>query len=182
MSREKKEQLKKLVNEAENAAAADSAGHAVRDADKGADSGCDGRYDCLRLENQLCFPLYVCSKEIVRRYKPYLSQLDLTYTQYITMMVLWEKKQTNVKELGECLYLDSGTLTPLLKKLEAKGYLIRERDPKDERNLIIRITDDGEALRDRALSVPGQMAKCCDLSREEAETLYRLLNKMIRGL
>ena len=88
----------------------------------------------LKLENQLCFPLYACSKEIVRRYKPFLDPLDLTYTQYITMMVLWEKKAVTVKELGEKLYLDSGTLTPVLKKLESKGYLTRERSGKDEQN------------------------------------------------
>ena len=78
----------------------------------------DNKYDSLKLENQLCFPLYACSKEVIRRYKPYLDRLDLTYTQYITMMVMWEKKEVTVKELGECLYLDSGTLTPMLKKLE----------------------------------------------------------------
>lgn len=106
-------------------------------------------YNCLKLSNQLCFPLYACAKEIVRRYKPYLDELDLTYTQYIAMMVLWEKKEMNVKELGECIYLDSGTLTPLLKKLEAKGYVERHRSKEDERNLIIRITETGEALRTR---------------------------------
>ena len=88
----------------------------------------ESTFDCLKLENQLCFPLYVCSKEIIKRYKPFLDKLDLTYTQYITMMVLWEKKEMNVSELGQCLYLDSGTLTPLLKKLESKGYIIYMRD------------------------------------------------------
>lgn len=85
-------------------------------------------YDALKLCNQLCFPLYACAKEIVRRYKPYLDEIDLTYTQYIAMMVLWEHKQINVKDMGAFLYLDSGTLTPVLKKLEQKGYLTRERD------------------------------------------------------
>ena len=85
------------------------------------------KYASLKLENQLCFPLYAVSKEIIRRYKPSLDKLDLTYTQYITMMVMWEKKQVNVKELGEKLLLDSGTLTPVLKKLEHKGYITRER-------------------------------------------------------
>ncbi len=97
------------------------------------------KYDSLKLENQLCFPLYACSKEITRRYKPFLSKLDLTYTQYITMMVLWETRELSVKELGDKLFLDSGTLTPLLKKLESKGYLTRNRSVKDERNLIIKI-------------------------------------------
>ncbi|MBQ6566391.1 MAG: MarR family transcriptional regulator, partial [Treponema sp.] len=112
-----------------------------------------GEYDGLLLSNQLCFPLYACSKEIVRRYKPMLDELDLTYTQYITMMVMWEKETVNVKELGERLFLDSGTLTPLLKKLETKGYISRERSEEDERNLIVRITRKGMALRDWAKSV-----------------------------
>ncbi len=132
-------------------------------------------YDCLKLENQLCFPLYACSKEIVRRYKPYLDELDLTYTQYITMMVLWEKKQTNVKELGECLYLDSGTLTPVLKKMEQKGYLTRHRSEEDERNLVVTITDAGEKLREEAVTIPPRMGKCVNLSPKDAKELYRLL-------
>ena len=132
-------------------------------------------YDCLKLENQLCFPLYACSKEIVRRYKPYLDELDLTYTQYITMMVLWEKKQTNVKELGECLYLDSGTLTPVLKKMEQKGYLTRHRSEEDERNLVVTITDAGEKLREDAVTIPPRMGKCVNLSPKDAKELYRLL-------
>ena len=122
------------------------------------------KYDCLRLDSQLCFPLYACSKEIIRRYKPYLDKLDLTYTQYITMMVLWEHSDINVKELGKCLYLDSGTLTPVLKKLESKGYLLRSRSRTDERNLTVSITEEGKRLQDRALEVPARMACCVDLS------------------
>ena len=137
------------------------------------------KYQALKLENQLCFPLYACSKEVVRRYKPYLDELDLTYTQYITMMVLWEKEQINVKELGECLFLDSGTLTPLLKKLENKGYITRERSKQDERNLIISITPEGLALRDEALAVPSNMVKCVNLTKEEAQQLYQLLYKLL---
>ena len=136
-------------------------------------------FDCLKLENQLCFPLYACSKEVVKRYKPFLDKLDLTYTQYITMMVMWEKKSINVKELGECLYLDSGTLTPLLKKLENKGYITRERSKTDERNLIVSITKEGDALRDDAVEVPAQMGKCVNLSSDEAKTLYMLLYKLL---
>ena len=136
-------------------------------------------YDCLKLENQLCFPLYACSKEIVRRYKPYLDELDLTYTQYITMMVLWEKKQTNVKELGECLYLDSGTLTPVLKKMEQKGYLTRHRSEEDERNLVVTITDAGEKLREEAVTIPPRMGKCVNLTPDEGKQLYRLLYKIL---
>lgn len=137
------------------------------------------KYACLKLENQLCFPLYAASKEIVRRYKPLLDKLDLTYTQYITMMVLWDRKQTNVKELGECLYLDSGTLTPLLKKLEHKGYIERKRSPRDERNLIVHITEKGEQLKEEAVNVPAEMGTCISLEPEEAETLYRLLYKVL---
>jgi DNA-binding MarR family transcriptional regulator len=141
-----------------------------------------GKYDCIRLENQLCFPLYAVSKEVVRRYKPILDKLDLTYTQYIVMMVLWEKKQTNVKELGECLYLDSGTLTPLLKKLEQKGYIERKRSEEDERNLIVHITEEGMQLQERALEVPGQIGRCIALEPEDAAKLYELLHKLLGGI
>lgn len=109
-------------------------------------------FDPLKLENQLCFPLYACAKEIVKAYKPYLDELDLTYTQYITMMVMWEHRELCVKEVGEHLYLDSSTLTPLLKRLEEKGYVTRRRSEKDERDLIVAVTPDGMALRERALS------------------------------
>ena len=101
-------------------------------------------YDSLKLENQICFPLYACSKEIVRRYKPFLDELDLTYTQYIAMLVMWEHKQINVKNMGRLLFLDSGTLTPVLKKLEQKGYILRTRSSKDERMVIANITEKGE--------------------------------------
>ena len=140
------------------------------------------QFDCLKLENQLCFPLYACAKEIVRRYKPFLDELELTYTQYITMMVLWEKKELTVKELGEYLYLDSGTLTPLLKKLESKGYLVRERSKTDERNLLITITEEGERLRERAVVIPEKLGQCVDLSPEEATQLYQLLYKLLGKL
>ena len=136
-------------------------------------------YSCLKLENQLCFPLYACAKEVVRSYKPFLDELDLTYTQYITMMVLWEKKQMNVKEIGKCLYLDSGTLTPLLKKLEAKGYIERHRSKEDERNLLIKITKDGEALKEKAMEVPSKMAKCLEINEKDAKELYSLLHKLL---
>ncbi|MBQ6416683.1 MAG: MarR family transcriptional regulator [Butyrivibrio sp.] len=137
------------------------------------------KYESLKLGNQLCFPLYACSKEIIRRYKPYLDKIDLTYTQYITMMVMWEKKTVNVKTLGECLYLDSGTLTPVLKKLESKGYITRERSSEDERNLVVSITSDGEKLRDEAISIPSSIGSCVKLSEDEAKILYNLLYKII---
>lgn len=136
-------------------------------------------YDALKLENQLCFPLYACSREIIRQYKPFLDEIDLTYTQYIVMMVLWERQSVTVKELGDSLYLDSGTLTPLLKKMEAKGLLSRARSMQDERNLIVTVTEAGEALKERAVRVPAQMAQCSSLEPQEAMTLYRLLYKML---
>ena len=137
------------------------------------------KYDCLKIENQLCFPLYACSKEIIRHYKPFLDEIDLTYTQYIAMMVLWEKKCLSVKKLGSCLYLDSGTLTPVLKSLEAKGYIRRYRSPEDERVLIAELTEAGGALRSQAVSVPSKMAGCITLQPEEAAVLYRILYKIL---
>ncbi len=137
------------------------------------------KYEALKLKNQICFPLYACSREIIKQYKPYLDRIDLTYTQYIAMLVLWERRQVNVKELGECLYLDSGTLTPLLKKMEAKGLVTRARSDKDERNLIVRVTDKGMALRDEALEIPGAMGESIDLDQEEATQLYNLLYKLL---
>ena len=139
-------------------------------------------YDALKLRGQLCFPLYACAKETIRLYKPFLDELGLTYTQYITMMVLWEKKCLTVKELGKELYLDSGTLTPLLKKLEAKGYLVRERSKEDERNLFIFLTEEGEKMKDAALHVPYEMMKCVELDHEERVTLYHLLYKLLSYL
>lgn len=137
------------------------------------------KYDALKIEKQICFPLYACSREIIKQYKPFLNELDLTYTQYITMMVLWEHKTQTVKELGERLFLDSGTLTPLLKKMEAKGLLCRKRSEEDERNLLVTITEVGEQLKERAVTVPAQMAKCSLLDAKEAEELYRILYKML---
>lgn len=142
----------------------------------------DSRYDGLKLENQICFPLYACSKEIIRRYKPYLDEIDLTYTQYITMMVLWEKKSQSVKELGKCLYLDSGTLTPVLKKLEGKGYLTRKRSELDERSLIVTITEKGEALKEQAVEIPVKMGGCVSMNPEEAQILYKLLYQVLGAL
>lgn len=139
------------------------------------------KYDKLKLENQLCFPLYAASKEIVRRYKPFLDKLDMTYTQYITMMVMWEHKKLTVKELGQYLYLDSGTLTPLLKTMEKKGWVERNRSKEDERVLHVSITDAGQALREKALCIPEQMASCVCLNQEDAAMLYQLLNKILDG-
>lgn len=139
-------------------------------------------YDALKLENQLCFPLYACSKEIIRLYKPFLDNIDLTYTQYITMMVMWEKKELNVKELGEYLYLDSGTLTPVLKKLESKGYISRTRSKEDERTLLVSLTTQGEELKKQAARIPEQIGQCIKLDPKEAKELYQLLYKALKGM
>ncbi len=141
----------------------------------------DQKYDVLKIKNQLCFPLYASAREVVKRYTPFLDELGLTYTQYIVMMALWERKSLTVKELGRILFLDSGTLTPLLKKLEAKGLLTRRRPREDERNLIVTLSEAGERLREKAVEIPERMARCLTLEPEEAETLYKLLYKILDG-
>ncbi|WP_314795185.1 MarR family transcriptional regulator [Eggerthia catenaformis] len=138
-------------------------------------------YDCLKLENQLCFPLYASSHYITKKYKPYLDELDLTYTQYITMMVLWERNTVNVKELGHCLFLDSGTLTPLLKRLESKGLVLRERSADDERIVNVSITQKGRDLELKAKDIPNKIGVCVKLNDQEAHQLYTLLYKIING-
>ena len=140
------------------------------------------KYECLKLSNQLCFPLYLCSKEIIRKYTPYLDEINLTYTQYIVMMYLWEHNECNVKEIGCNLLLDSSTLTPLLKKLEDKGYINRIRNKIDERNLIISLTNDGVDLKDKAINIPKEVGKCIDLDEEDAKILYRLLYKILNNI
>jgi len=135
----------------------------------------------LKLENQLCFPLYAVSKEITRRYAPVLEPLGLTYTQYIVMLVLWEQKNCHVSELGKKLFLDSGTLTPLLKKLEAKGYVKRSREESDERCLSVSLTPTGEKLEAKATSIPKAMSSCVNLSAAEAKSLYKTLYKILEG-
>ena len=139
-------------------------------------------YPQLKLENQLCFPLYAASKEIVRRYTPLLEPLGLTYTQYIAMMVLWEQDCIKVSDLGARLLLDSGTLTPVLKKLESKGLLVRSRSAEDERCVVAQLTDEGRALADKAAEIPAQIGCCVDLSQNEAQELYKLLYKILGGL
>ena len=139
----------------------------------------NNKYDCIRLENQLCFPLYACSKEVTRQYRKPLEKFNLTYTQYIAMMVFWEVGTINVKELGKRLYLDSGTLTPLLKALEEKGFVRRSRSKEDERVLLVEITEAGEKLKEQAVNVPAKMNGCMNLTPEEAMTLYQLLYKVL---
>lgn len=133
----------------------------------------------LSIENQLCFPLYAAAKEVIKRYTPYLKPLGLTYTQYIAMMILWEEKEVTAAHLGERLHLDSGTLTPMLKKMEQGGLISRRRSSVDERNLLVTITQQGIDLRRKALKVPAQMTQCVSLSAQEAETLYNLLYKLL---
>ena len=139
----------------------------------------DYKNEALKLENQLCFPLYAASREIIKHYRPFLDELDLTYTQYIAMMVFWQQGSINVKDLGQKLYLDSGTLTPVLKILEAKGYITRSRSEEDERVVIASITPEGQKLKDKAADVPQQIACCVKLDPEEAKLLYGLLYKLL---
>lgn len=140
------------------------------------------KYEALKLKNQLCFPLYLCSKEVTRKYASVLDELDLTYTQYIVMMYLWENNNSNVKDLGHALMLDSSTLTPLLKKLEGKGYIERARSKKDERNLVIKLTAKGDNIKDKALEIPEKMGKCINLSPKEAKQLYTLTYKVLSNI
>lgn len=139
----------------------------------------NSKYDVLKLENQLCFPLYAAAREVVKQYRPYLDELDITYTQYITMMVMWEEKEITVKALGEKLFLDSGTMTPVLKSLEAKGYVTRKRNTIDERSVSVFLTDSGEALKEKAVDIPAKVAGCTNLTAEEGLQLYRILYKIL---
>ena len=142
----------------------------------------EDKYEVLRLKNQLCFPIYLCSKEIQRRYTPYLNELNLTYTQYVVMMYFWEHGSSNVKAIGKALLLDPSTLTPLLKKLESKGYITRNRSEQDERNLIVELTDSGRELQDKAINIPAQIGRCLDLGEEEAVALYNILYKVLHNV
>ena len=134
----------------------------------------------LKLENRICFLLYAASRDVIKSYKPYLDDMGLTYTQYITMIVMWEEKSITVKELGKRLYLDSGTLTPLLKKMEAKGLLTGKRSFEDERNLIVTVTEEGERLKEMADGIPEKILACSEISLEEAVTLRALLLKILK--
>lgn len=139
----------------------------------------DNGYEALRLDNQLCFPLYACARQVVNKYTPLLKPLGLTYTQYIAMMVLWEKDGITVGEIGKRLFLDNGTLTPLLKKLETQGYITRERSAEDERVVLVSLTDAGWELREKAKEIPFKVGDCVALEPEEAKTLYGLLYKLL---
>ncbi len=139
----------------------------------------DNKYDCLLLKNQLCFPTYAVANKIIRRYQPLLKDLDLTYTQYIVMMVMWEKEVVNEKDLVNALYLQANTLNPLLKKLEAKNFIQIKKDECDKRNLKISLTNEGRLLKDKAVDVPASLAKEINLTQEEAIFFYKILYKIL---
>ena len=139
-------------------------------------------YELLKLNNQVCFPLYACSKELIRQYGPHLKKLNLTYTQYIVMMVIWENETVSSRELSECLHLDYGTLTPVLKRLEAAGYLNKQRSEEDERLLTLSLTEKGRSLKEDAVSIPPAIAGCMGLTAEEFGALYALTYKALRHM
>lgn len=139
-------------------------------------------YDNLKIENQICFALYACSKEIIKQYKPLLEPLGLTYTQYIVMLILWERDNITVKELGEPLFLDSGTLTPLLKKLEGQKLIERTRSRGDERYVQIKLTEKGIALKDEAINIPEKMFCSTGLSPDEAASILKQLQSLLKKL
>ena len=136
-------------------------------------------YDLLLLKNQLCFPTYAAANKIIRRYQPLLKELDLTYTQYVVMMVMWEKEVVNEKDLVNSLYLQANTLAPLLKKLKQKGYITINKDNKDKRNIVISLTKEGKELKDKAVNIPLTLAQEPWLTVEEAKEYRRLLYKII---
>ena len=138
-------------------------------------------YEQLLLKNQLCFPLYACGRKIVSSYTPYLKPLGLTYTQYIVMLVLWEKDGISVSEIGERLMLDNGTLSPLLKKLEKSGYIGRSRCREDDRVVEISLTEEGKALKEKAKEIPYQVAGCLDMPDGKAAQLYELLYELLES-
>ena len=142
----------------------------------------EAKFDVMKIENQLSFLLYACSREVIKQYKPFLDGMDLTYTQYIVMMVLWERDEITVKELGDILYLDSGTLTPLLKKLEAKGYIVRKRSRKDERNLLLSVTEEGMALKPYAMQITEEIESNTMLPGEDTDALFTLLSKVLERM
>lgn len=139
------------------------------------------KFESLYLKNQVCFPTYAVANKILRRYQPLLRELDLTYTQYITMMVLWEKKKVNEKDLVEALYLKANTLTELLKKLKKKGYVEIEKDKEDKRNIVIVLTDKGLKLREKAVNIPSCIYQDHWLTDEEFVNFKALLEKMLKG-
>ncbi|MBR3842802.1 MAG: MarR family transcriptional regulator [Christensenellaceae bacterium] len=142
----------------------------------------DQKENSLLLRNQLCFPLYAASREVIKQYRTHLDTLDLTYTQYIAMMAFWEDGKLSVKELGKKLFMDSGTLTPVLKSLEAKGFVRRYRSTEDERVLFVELTEKGKALREKAAEIPEKVSSCVDIDEEDGKELYRILYNILEKL
>ena len=138
-------------------------------------------HEAMKLANQLCFPLYAAARNVTSLYTPWLKPLGLTYTQYIVLLVLWEKDGVSVSEIGKKLMLDNGTLSPLLKKLEQAGYVERCRCHEDDRVVEITLTGAGHALQEKAKDVPGHVASCIDLPPEKAHTLYTLLYELLEN-
>lgn len=134
------------------------------------------------LADQLCFKLYVLSRQMTTLYRPLLNDMDITYPQYLVMIVLWEEKLLSVKELGNRLYLDSGTLTPLLKRLEQKGVLTRQRDPEDERSVLIGLTEMGITMQEKATAIPAELNKCLNLNLEEYHQIKSVLDNMLQQM
>lgn len=137
------------------------------------------QFESLKLKNQLCFPLYAASREITRKYTPLLKELNLTYTQYLVMLVMWEHESLTVGELGHLLFLDTGTLSPLLKAMEEKGLITRKRQKGDERVVQVELSAAGDELREKALSIPQKMGQCMNLTPDEAKALYSILYKIL---
>jgi transcriptional regulator, MarR family len=140
------------------------------------------KYEALKLENQLCFALYATSREVIKLYKPFLDAFGLTYTQYITLLVLWEKEAISFKDLGQALHLDSGTLTPLIKKLEAMKLVIKYRDPQDDRVVIVELTEDGRVLKDEMVDIPNQLFCRVGGEVEEYASLKSSLESLLKKL
>ena len=140
------------------------------------------KYDCIRLDNQLCFPLYACAKEVVRQYRKPLDEIGLTYTQYVVMMVLWENGGMTEGELGKRVHLDSGTLAPLLKRLEKQGLVNRIRPDNNERKLFLALTEEGEALKEKAVMIPEAMKGCIPLAEKDMVLLRDLLTRALAGM
>ena len=138
--------------------------------------------EALKLENQMCFPLYACARKVTALYTPLIKPLGLTYTQYIVLLVLWEQDNITVGDLCRKLYLDNGTITPLLKKLEEHGYVVRERSKVDERVVTVRLTPEGAGLKEKAADIPWSVGSCVKLTPDEAKTLYSLLYKIIETI
>lgn len=138
--------------------------------------------DLQKLENQICFPLYAASRLIIKKYNPLLESFKITYTQYLVLMVLWENNGISVSELGEKLYLDSGTLTPVLKKMESSELLKRERSNKDERSVIVTLTPQGKTLKKRLKDIPNKMGVCINAPNEDIIKLRTMLQNFIKNM